>query len=134
MESQKEDAMEKEARNPNKSAMKLLLLSAKVIPMVIAFLHLVNIILGYFVVDCQFLSYIGGMSLLSLAFFYICSYALKFCEYHRMFIHYSVLIDLINIYDEYVGIPLSNWNYFVGLLAVTAIMLFITLYLRFRCI
>ena len=36
------------------------------------------------------------------------SYIIKLCEYYRMFLHYCIIIDIINIYDYYIGIPITN--------------------------
>ena len=34
------------------------------------------------------LSYVGGISVISLIFLYLTSYMFRFCKYHRMFLHY----------------------------------------------
>ena len=52
------------------------------------------------------LSYIGGISVIPLVFLYLASYMFRFCEYHRMFLHYIVFTWIINITDDYVGIPI----------------------------
>lgn len=54
------------------------------------------------------LSYIGGISVIPLIFLYLASYMFRFCEYHRMFLHYIVFTWIINITDYYVGIPISD--------------------------
>ena len=127
-----EDVMIMEEKQVNKTLYRLLLLVAKVIPMLLAFLHFVNILFGYFNVDSTILTYLGGISFLPILFLYITSYALKFCAYHRMFIHYCVITNIINIYDEYIGINIDNENYVMLLLILTIIMLFITLYLKLK--
>ena len=127
-----EDAMTMEEKQVNKTLYRLLLLAAKVIPMLLAFLHFVNILFGYFNIDSTILTYLGGISFLPILFLYITSYALKFCAYHRMFIHYCVITNIINIYDEYVRIDIDNERYVMLLLILTIIMLFITLYLKLK--
>lgn len=127
-----EDVMIMEEKQVNKTLYRLLLLVAKVIPMLLAFLHFVNILFGYFNVDSTILTYLGGISFLPILFLYITSYALKFCAYHRMFIHYCVITNIINIYDEYIGIDIDNERYVMLLLILTIIMLFITLYLKLK--
>ena len=127
-----EDVMTMEEKQINKTLYRLLLLVAKVIPMLLAFLHFVNILFGYFNIDSTILTYLGGISFLPILFLYITSYALKFCAYHRMFIHYCVITNIINIYDEYVGIDIDNERYVMLLLILTIIMLFITLYLKLK--
>lgn len=127
-----DDVMTMEEKQVNKTLYRLLLLVAKVIPMLLAFLHFVNILFGYFNIDSTILTYLGGISFLPILFLYITSYALKFCAYHRMFIHYCVITNIINIYDEYVGIDIDNERYVMLLLILTIIMLFITLYLKLK--
>ena len=46
-------------------------------------------------------------------FLYVSSYVFKFCFYHRIFLHYIVINYAISVYDEYIGIPLDNYNYVV---------------------
>lgn len=127
-----DDVMTMEEKQVNKTLYRLLLLAAKVIPMLLAFLHFVNILFGYFNIDSTILTYLGGISFLPILFLYITSYALKFCAYHRMFIHYCVITNIINIYDEYIGINIDNERYVMLLLIITIIMLFITLYLKLK--
>ena len=127
-----DDVMTMEEKQVNKTLYRLLLLVAKVIPMLLAFLHFVNILFGYFNIDSTILTYLGGISFLPILFLYITSYALRFCAYHRMFIHYCVITNIINIYDEYIGIDIDNERYVMLLLILTIIMLFITLYLKLK--
>lgn len=68
--------------------------------MVIALAYLVNTVSSYFGVDIPILASIAGMSLIPLIFMYISSYVFKFCEYHRMFLHYIAVNDIINIYEK----------------------------------
>lgn len=97
--------------------------------MLIAFIYLVNTASSYFGVDMPILSNIGGLSLIPLLFMYISSYVFQFCEYHRMFLHYIAINDVINIYDWYVGINLSDRGLFTLHMIITGISLFIILYL-----
>lgn len=89
-------------------------------------------IFAYYNIDATIINYFGGISVFTIAALYIESYALGFCEYHRMFIHYCLIIDILNIIDEYYGIPVSNEHYIILLLIITAVMLFITLYLKLK--
>lgn len=115
-----------------KSLHKLLLVTLKVIPMILALLCLLNTALSYFGIDLVVISYIGGVSILPLLFLYISSYAFRFCEYHRMFLHYVTLNWILNIYDYYVGIPLSDRNLLAMYLMITCVFLFVTLYLYLK--
>lgn len=111
---------------------KLLLVTLKVIPMLLALVCLLNTVLSYAGIDLVVLSYIGGVSILPLVFLYISSYAFRFCEYHRMFLHYVAVNWILNIYDYYVGIPLSDRNLLAMYLIITCVFLFMILYLYLR--
>ena len=47
--------------------------------MLLAFSTLLNAILSYFNIDLVILSYIGGVSLITILFIYVASYTFKFC-------------------------------------------------------
>lgn len=113
----------------NKALYKSHLYLLKVIPMVMAFISLINATLSYFDIDVPLLSYISSNSILTIVFLYISSYVFKFCEYHRMFIHYNTLIWILNIYDMYIGVPISDRSIFSIYLIITGIFIFIILYL-----
>lgn len=91
-----------EARLKSKNLYKVELYLLKIMPMVIALAYLVNT---------------------------VSSYVFKFCEYHRMFLHYIAVNDIINIYDWYIGISVTNRELFVLHMSITGISLFIILYL-----
>lgn len=82
-----------EARLKSKNLYKVELYLLKIMPMVIALAYLVNTVSSYFGVDIPILASIAGMSLIPLIFMYISSYVFKFCEYHRMFLHYIAVND-----------------------------------------
>ena len=104
----------------------------KIIPMILALTALLNSILSYFGIDLYILSYIGGVSIFTMLFLYLSSYVFKFCEYHRMFLHYIVSTWIINIIDYYVGIPISDLEYLCLQMIIAGISLFIILYLYVR--
>lgn len=107
---------------------RILLVYLKVIPMLLAFIYALNTLFSYFGIDLELLSYIGGVSILPMIFIYLASYAFRFCKYHRMFIHYILFNWLLNIYDYYIGIPLSARNLFAMYLIIFVIFLFLILY------
>lgn len=123
------EGMVAEARLKSKNFYKVELYLLKIMPMVIALAYLVNTVSSYFGVDIPILASIAGMSLIPLIFMYISSYVFKFCEYHRMFLHYIAVNDIINIYDWYIGISVTNRELFVLHMSITGISLFIILYL-----
>ena len=113
----------------NKSLHKVLLYLIKVVPMVMAFICLLNTVLSYYDIELPILSYIGGCSILTLVFLYLSSYIFKFCKYHRMFIHYIAVTWVLNITDLYIGIPIGDVPYLLLQLIIAGITLFIILYL-----
>ena len=84
----------------NKLLYKVTVIVLKILPMLLAFITLLNSILSYFNIDLVILSYIGGVSLITILFIYVASYTFKFCEYHRIFLHYIVnaLLTILVIY------------------------------------
>ena len=102
----------------------------KIIPMLLALTALLNTLLSYFYMEVPLLSYIGGVSVLPLLFLYLSSYAFGFCSYHRMFLHYVLINWVLNIYDYYIGIPLSDKELLMLYLIITGVFLFIILYLH----
>lgn len=116
----------------NKSLYKIELYLVKVIPMILSGIALLNTILSYLYIDVPLLSYLGGVSVLTIIFLYVSSYVFRFCLYHRMFIHYITVNWVLNIIDMYIGIPLSNRDLFLVYMTITGVMLFIVLYLKFK--
>lgn len=108
---------------------KIGLYTIKVIPMIYALLCILNTTLSYFNINAQILSYIGSVSLITLILLYMLSYIFKFCEYHRMFIHYVTITWILNIVDLYIGIPISDLYYLGIQLIIAGLSLFIILYL-----
>lgn len=118
----------------NKSLYKLELFSIKIIPMVIAFIYLLNTMLSFIGIDLKILSLLGGMSILPTIFLYISSYVFGFCSYHRMFIHYIVITDIISYIDYYTnGECFTDRNLFLIHFMIASTFLFIILYLKLNC-
>lgn len=113
----------------NKALYKIQLYLLKVIPMVMAFICLLNSTLSYFDIDLPVLSYIVGNSLLTIIYFYITSYLFRFCSYHRMFMHYTTITWILNIIDLYIGIPIGDLPYLLLQLIVACVCMFIILFL-----
>lgn len=126
-----EEDMEKEEKL-NKIFYRIELYLIKTIPIVIALIALLNTILSYLYIEVPLLSYIGGVSLFELMFLYLSSYVFRFCVYHRLPIHYITINWLLNIYDYYIGIPLSNKNLFLMYMIITGITILLILYFKFK--
>lgn len=114
----------------NKSLYKLELGLLKVLPMLIALINIINVITSYYGIDLPILSYIGGISFIPLMFMYLSSYVFQFCEYHRMFLHYVVLDNIVCIYDLYLGISVTDFGILQIHIIILGIFLFAILYLH----
>ena len=101
------------------SLQKLLLLVLKYIPIVIALCYMLNTM---FYIEP--LSNIAGVSLLTWVFLYLAS-VFEFCSYHRMFLWYILIDDILNIVDYYWNIPISTDN----LIRIHNILIGITLFI-----
>lgn len=111
---------------------KAVLVFLKVIPMLLAFFDILNTSLGFLGIECSLVSYVGGVSFLTLAFLYLASYVFQFCEYHRIFLHYIVLSNLVSIIDFEFGIPVSNRILLDIHFILLGLALFFALYLYLR--
>lgn len=122
--------MDVEEKLKSKHLYRIELYLIKIIPMIISLVYLLDTILSYFYIDVPLLSYIAGTSVLELVFLYLSSIVFRFCAYHRMFIHYITLNWALNIYDYYIGLPISNEGLFMMYLIITCIFMFLILYFK----
>ena len=88
-----------------------------------------NTICSYYRIDIEWMHYVGGTSILTLAFLYLASYVFKFCEYHRMFLHYIVACNAISVIDVYFGLPVGDAEYLMLHLFLAFISMVIVLIL-----
>ena len=107
----------------NKRLYKVFLVVLKVLPIAFALCAALNTVLSFLAIDLVILSYIGGVTFLSLLFMYLSSYVFNFCAYHRVFLDYAVINNIINVIDLYIGIPVTD----LGMLCVQMIILFVVL-------
>ncbi|QWM90035.1 hypothetical protein [uncultured phage cr18_1] len=114
----------------NKRMYKLELICVKYVPILIALITLIDVILYYFDIDFELINYIAGTSFLTMIPMYISSYVYKFCEYHRMFLHYIVVNKVVMMTDLYIGIPLGDFMLLVLYLIIAGIFAFLALYLH----
>jgi len=116
-----------------KSSHKLLLVVLKFIPMVTALCYMLNVLFAYLGIELPVLSQLGGMSLFTWLFIWIATYVFRFCIYHRMFLYYILVNDLLNIVDYYVGIPLSTTRLLMLHLVIICVFMFLILYTYVKC-
>lgn len=108
----------------SKSLHKLLIIVIKYIPMTISIFYILNTILCWLGIDAPVLSNIAGVSLFTWLFLFLSSVVFQFCIYHKMFLYYILVEDLLNIYDYYFGIPISN----VKILEIHSVLIGILLF------
>lgn len=119
-----------EERRIDKRWYKVTLGLLKVIPMLLAICDVLNTLFCLLGFDITIFSYIGGISFLTLTFLYLVSYVFGFCIYHRMFLHYILVNNIISTLEFTVGLPVS----FLTLCCIFSInfcvFLFLILYFR----
>lgn len=112
-----------EEKSVSKITYKLLIISLKYLPYLLALIDVIHTILSYYDINGDILRLIGGISMLSLLFIYLASYAFRFCELHRLPIYYIVTSNLIATYDAYVGIPCTDKQLFCTYLIVAGLFI-----------
>lgn len=112
-----------------KTLYKIELLYVKYSPIIISIGLLLNNILAYNDIYINVVGgYLYGVSLLGVRHFYISSFALKFCKYHRMFIHYIVVNNSLNAVDTYYNITVTDKQLLFMYLSIAGVFLFLILH------
>ena len=114
-----------EERLRSKYLYKILLITLKYIPLIITGFYVLNTTLNILEIDAPVISNLAGVSLLTWIFLLLSNIVFKFCIYHRVFLYYILIVDLFNIIDYYVGIPLYQYEY----IAIHSVLIGITLFL-----
>lgn len=122
-----------EASLSSKTLYKLFLGFLKIIPMTMAGLFLLNTVLSYFGIDYSIISYLAGVGLIPWLFIMLASYTLRFCEYHRMFLWYIIVNNIVCWIDDNYGLPVSDRGYLVLHFIVAGLFLFLVLYFYQKC-
>lgn len=107
---------------------KIFLILLKTIPIILAAIYFANSLLRILGINLWIFNLFGSVSIMSLMFLYLASYAFQFCSYHRMFLHYISVITIYNILDLCFVFNVSNNNLFISLMIITFIFMVITLY------
>ena len=108
---------------------KLFIVLLKYIPIFIALIYTLNTYAAFIGTDIPAANNIAGISLLTWIFMYMATIVFKFCSYHRMFLYYILIVDIINIIDYYIGIPITDFQLLMLHSIITGISLFIILFL-----
>lgn len=116
----------------NKKLYRYVLLLIKAMPIIMSVITLINTIFSFCGIDLIIMSYIGGVSLMILLLMYLTSFVFGFGARHRVYIYYCVANWIINIIDEYIGVPLSNRNMLLLYLIIAGIALLLLFFLRIK--
>lgn len=92
----------------NKKLYKILLIFLKILPMIMAVSYIMNVLFADLVIGGFAVFHYLGLVIAPIAFMYIASYVFKFCNYHRCFLHFIAIEELLTLTDYYIGIPLDN--------------------------
>lgn len=112
---------------------KLLLVLIKYIPILIALCYMLNTIAAYMMgTTIEPLSNIAGMSLMTWIFTYVSSWDFHFCIYHRLFLYYILMDDVVNITDYYWVIPLSTDRLIMAHTILVGMLIFIMALIHVR--
>lgn len=114
----------------SKCLYKIVLYSVKVIPIIVSGIYLLNTVLSYFNIDLELFSYL--VQFLFIGQMYATSFAFKFCAWHRMFIHYILIILILNIIDYHIGIPLSDKGMITLYIIIATVCMFLALYSKIK--
>lgn len=104
----------------------------KYIPIIIGICYILSTIFSLIGINIMFFSIFAGMSILTLLFLLTVSFVFKFCLYHRIFLYYATIIDVLNWIDYLYVIPITTYNLLVleCILAGITIIIAIISYVR----
>lgn len=100
--------MRNENNLKSKALYKITLYVLKILPMIMAFSYLIMFVLANTIESFVIVPHIAGTVVAPLAFVYLTSYVFRFCAFHRLFIHYYAFVELLNVTDYYIRIPISD--------------------------
>ena len=106
---------------------KLMMITLKLIPAIMALSYFMNVYCAFVGIGLQVITHYVGLVLAPMMYLYISSYVFQFCWYHRWFIHYMLIVEMINITDWYFHIPISNQAICMVHFGITAIFLIVAI-------
>lgn len=116
----------------SKALYKIKLYFERILPIILGLCYFLNTTLSYFDIDVPILSYIGGISFIPLVYIIYDSIVDRFCVYHRIFLYYCFVCNIISIYDLHIGIPISYRTLFVIHCSLYGLAISLYLYLKFK--
>lgn len=89
---------------------KIFLILIKYLPAIDILLDICYSTLAYFNYNAIICTFISSFSLTGLLLLYVASYVFRFCYLYRLSLHSIVLVNILAIYDSFIGIPISDLN------------------------
>lgn len=112
--------------NLRKSLYKIILYCIKVIPYIVTVCYILYTALSFCSIYVEAIGYIAHLSILSWLFFYLCSFAFKFCILHRLPLYYILCNEIVNFSSFYIKIDINTW--YILMLHSIILGIFILLY------
>lgn len=81
----------------NASKHKLFLVFLKIVPFLLGLEYFLATLLQLFDIDVYLLSYLFYLGIVPWLFLLVTSFVFKFCEYHRIFLYYILLNEILNM-------------------------------------
>ena len=122
--------MEKLKLRKRSNIYKLFIWWVKILPTTLVAFSLLNMLLCYNDIIVVAINYFAGVSFLCISLLYGLSYILQFCKWHRMFIHYLVVYNILSTIDVYIGIPVSDIQILLLYLLLLGVFLCLTVYYK----
>lgn len=107
---QAQEDLTKEEQLRSKQCYKLLLVLIKYAPIVCCIGEIGYSICAYFNYNGIIFTFLGGFTIPQLLLLYIASYVFRYCYLYRLSLHSILLVNILALYDSFIGIPISNLN------------------------
>ena len=121
-----------EDRINKKYLYKVFLVALKVIPYILAVCSVVYTLCSFGGVNLDVIGYFASCSIITWLFLYIGSFVFGFCSYHRIPLYYILFIDILNVVDLYIGLPVGTHSLFVLHVALVGVMALVYVYLMLK--
>lgn len=108
---------------------KLLIFTLKILPAIMASSYVIEMISIFLGFGTQVLVNFIGMIVAPILFMYLASYVFKFCEYHRIFIHYVLILEILTTVKWYYPVIVTsqmvlNISFFLSGLLMLCVVFF----------
>lgn len=111
---------------------RIFLIVIKWIPFIMSLLIVLNLVFDLIGIPTIIFSILGDSSLITVLFILLASFLFQFCIYHRLFIYYILLYDIISWLD-YIFIFDLNSKLFISIsIIIFVIICIIVLYLHIK--